>query len=105
MNGGFSLSTVQANYQRTETTYNNLGVPTSRLFLGEDYAQTTSGTSYGRAGVSMDDWDHAIELRSQAIHNVGFYGSISFAWSKNAMGVLEDEMTHYEDTYRAQTLP
>ena len=101
----FSLSAVQANYQLTKTSYAALGVPVSRLFLGEDYSQTTAGTDYGRSGVSMDDWNEAIEVRSQAIHNVGFYGSISYDWGKDAMGVLEDEMIQYEQTYRAQILP
>ena len=96
---------VQANYQLTKTSYAALGVPASRLFLGEDYSQTTAGTDYGRSGVSMDDWNEAIEVRSQAIHNVGFYGSISYDWGKDAMGVLEDEMIQYEQTYRAQILP
>jgi hypothetical protein len=35
----------------------------------------------------MADWDQAITVRSQAIHNVGFYGSISYAWGDNASGL------------------
>jgi hypothetical protein len=56
----FSVSWCQGQYQSSVTSYSSLGVPQARLMLGEYFAQTTSGTGYGRAGVSSNDWDSAI---------------------------------------------
>lgn len=102
---GNSVSWCQSQYQSSKNSYLNLGIAASQLYLTEDYAQTVSGTNWGRSGVSYAGWDNAINARSTAIHNVGFAGYVSYAWTQNAMHVLETDMVHFEDTYRAKTLP
>jgi hypothetical protein len=102
---GNSVSWTQAQYQTTKTAYMNLGVPASRIWLGEDFAQTLAGTTWGRGGVSFANWDAALAARGQGARNVGFAGFISYAWGKNAMGVSDAEMIHFEDTYLSVPLP
>jgi hypothetical protein len=75
------------------------------LWLGEDFAQTVSGTPYGRGGVSHANWDAALLARGQGARNVGFAGFITYAWGKNAMQVSEAEMIHFEDTFISIPLP
>ncbi len=101
----FSVSYCQSQYQSSISSYTALGVPRAKLMLGEHFAQTTSGTGWGRSGVSSNDWDTAISVRSQAAQNVAFTGYLTYAWSKNAMLVSEDELIHFEDTYRTNLLP
>jgi hypothetical protein len=102
---GFSVSWCQGQYQSSVTSYTGLGVAKSRLMLGEYFAQTTTGTGYGRAGVSSNDWDAAILARNQAALNIGYTGFLSYAWGNNAMLVSDDELVHCEDTYRTNQLP
>jgi hypothetical protein len=102
---GFSVSWCQGQYQSSVTSYTGLGVARSKLMLGEYFAQTLAGLGYGRAGVSSNDWDTAILVRNQAAQNVGCTGFLSYAWGDNAMLVSDDELVHYEDTYRTNSLP
>lgn len=97
----FSLSWVQSQYASSIASYANLGVPASRLILGEDYAQTTAATPYGRSGVSLADWEAAIRLRAQAIYNLPFAGAIGYAWGKNNMQVSDADILYAEDVYRS----
>jgi len=101
----FSVSWCQSQYQSSITSYTGLGVARSKLMLGEEFSQTTNGVSYGRAGVSSNEWDSVILARNQAAQNVSFAGFLSYAWSGNAMLVTDDELIHYEDTYRSNHLP
>src|SRR6266581_1971059 len=57
---GFSVSYCQSQYQSSINSYTGRGVARSKLMLGEHFAQTTTGTSYGRAGVSSNDWDSVL---------------------------------------------
>jgi hypothetical protein len=102
---GFSISWCQSQYQSSIASYTGLGVSRAKLMLGEEFPQTTTGTQYGRSGVSSNDWDTVIVVRTQAAQNVGFAGFLSYAWSGNAMLVPDDELIHYEDTYRTNQLP
>jgi hypothetical protein len=101
----FSVSWCQGVYQSSITSYNALGIPTSRLILGEHFGQTLSNAGYGRSGVSSNNWDSAINARSQAALDAGFAGFIGYDWGGNGMDVSENEMVHYEDTYAANPLP
>jgi hypothetical protein len=101
----FSVSYCQNQYQASITSYTNRGVPRSKLMLGEHFSQTTSGTTYGRSGVSSNDWDKAIVARDQGAKNVAFAGFLSYAWGGNALLVGTNEMLHFEDTYRTSALP
>lgn len=106
---GNSVSYCQGKYQSYVNAYHTLGVPYSKLYLAEHYAQTVAGTAYGRAGVSYAGWDNAIKTRATAIHNIfkagDIGGYISYGWAGNGMGVSEADMCHFEDTYASTTLP
>ena len=102
---GFSVSWCQSQYQSSITSYTSLGVARGRLMLGEELTQSTTGTGYGRSGVSSNDWDTVILARNQAAQNAGFAGFLSYAWGGNAMLVPDNELIHYEDTYRTNQLP
>jgi len=104
-NNGFSVSSCQSLYQSSITSYTNRGVARAKLMLGEHFSQTISGTSYGRSGVSSNDWDTAITVRNQALQNIGFTGFLSYAWGGNDMGVTLDDMLEHEDVYRTNRLP
>jgi hypothetical protein len=102
---GYSINYCQSQYQSSITSYAGLGVNRARLMLGEHFAQTTSGTTFGRAGVASNEWDMVITARNQGALNAGFAGFLSYAWSKNAMLVSDQEELHFEDTYRTNQLP
>src|SRR5215471_1010023 len=102
---GFSISYCQEQYQSSINSYTARGVPRTALMLGEQFAQTLSGTSYGRSGISSNDWDVTIVVRNQAAANVGFAGFLSYAWGGNDMGVSSNEQLHFEDTYATNRLP
>ena len=101
----FSVSWCQSQYQDSTNSYNALGVPTSRLILGEHFSHNLSGSGYGRSGVSSNDWDKVIIARGKAARNVQFAGFIGYAWGGNAMNVSSNEMIHFEDTYSTNPLP
>lgn len=101
----FSVSWCQSQYQSSKTSYLNRGVPASKIMVAEHFSQTLSGTGWGRAGISYSDWDKVIIARSTAIENVGFAGFISYAWRGNAMGVSDEDMYHFMDTYASMGLP
>ena len=102
---GYSVSYCQGIYQSSITSYANLGVARARLMLGEHFGQTTTGTTWGRSGVTSNEWNQAIAARSQAAKNVAFPGFLTYAWSKNAMLVSDPELLNFEDTYRTNLLP
>jgi hypothetical protein len=102
---GNSVAWCQAQYQAAKNAYLNLGIPASKLYLVEHFAQTTTGTNRGRAGVSYAGWDNAIKARADAAKNVGFAGFVSYAWAFNQMLVSDADLLHFEDTYRAKALP
>ena len=102
---GFSVSYCQSQYQSSINSYTARGVARAKLMLGELFAQTLSGTSYGRSGISSNDWDSAIVARDQGALNVGFTGFLTYAWGGNDMGVSTNEQLHFEDTYRTSALP
>jgi hypothetical protein len=101
----FSVGWCQDAYESSIIAYNALGVSASRLILGEHFGQTLTNTGYGRSGVSSNNWDSAINVRSQAALNDGFVGFIGYDWGNDAMDVSEDDMVHYEDTYASNPLP
>jgi hypothetical protein len=102
---GNSISWCQTQYQDALTHYLNLGIASSQLYLSEHFAQTVSGTAWGRGGCSYAGWDNAIHARSVGAHNCGFAGFVSYGWEHNGMLVSEADMIHFEATYAAQTLP
>lgn len=101
----FSVSWCQSQYQSSMNSYLARGVPRDHIFLGEDFQQTTTGTGWGRDGVTLAEWDQAIIARSTAARNIAFAGYLTFAWGKNNMNATDDEIIHFIDTYAAQSLP
>ena len=72
--------------------------------LGEHFGQTISD-SWGREGVSSNDWINAITVRSQAAANIGFPGYLSYAWYSDLMQVSDAELLADEDAYAGISLP
>jgi hypothetical protein len=103
----FSATWCEAQYRASKEKYMHLGVPSDRLFLVEDFANTENAAdkTWGREGVSAEDWDKAIMVRSAASHKVGFAGFIGYGWSGDGMKVPDDELIHFENTYKTQLLP
>jgi len=102
---GNSVSWCQTQYQNSKNAYIARGVSSAKLFLVENFANTVTNTAWGRSGVSYAGWDNAIRTRSQAAHNVGFTGFVSYAWSGNDMLVSDTDLIHFEQTYASQPLP
>src|ERR1700722_8241374 len=103
----FSGQWCAEQYQISKDKYFSLGVPADRLFVIEHFANTEDAPDrrWGRQGVSREEWNKAIAVRSAALHKVGFAGFMSYCWSKNRMKVSDEELIHFEKTYRAQMLP
>ncbi len=93
---------AQAQYQQSMATYNAVGVSQSRLFVSENFGNTIAGTGWGRAGISASDWDSVIQIRQDAIHNIGFAGFLGYSWGGNQMGITEDEQIQHEYYYRSR---
>ncbi len=103
-NQGYSVSWCQNQYQSSITSYASVGVPKSRLMLGEHFGQTTSD-DWGRENVSSNAWITAINARSQAAANLAFPGFLSFAWYSDLMQVSEAEEVTDESAYTSNSLP
>jgi hypothetical protein len=104
---GFSTNWCEAQYRASKGKYMRLGIPAPRLYLVEDFSNTENAPdkTWGRQGVSREDWDKAIAIRSVASHLVGFAGFIGYGWSGDGMKVPDEELAHFENVYRAQILP
>jgi hypothetical protein len=102
---GNSSAWCATQYSSFKTSYLNLGIASSQLFLVEHYANTVSGTAWGRSGVSSAGWDNAIRARITGMKSVGFAGYVGFAWEHNGMGISETEQDQHEDAYAGQSLP
>lgn len=107
------LSWAQSQYLASKNSYLNRGVPASKLFVTEHFANNnatyvdSSGnvqtTGWGRAGLaSAADWDSVIQIRQDAIYNVGFAGFLAYNWGGNAMGVIQAEQIQHEYYYRTR---
>jgi autotransporter-associated beta strand protein len=107
------LACVQGRYQRSKSTYLAAGVPASRLFISEHFANNaatyvdnqgnTRATGWGRAGLpSAADWDQVIMIRQDAMFNVGFEGFLAYNWGGNGMGVTQAEQIQHEYYYRTR---
>ncbi len=93
---------AQAQYDWSQTAFGSLGVNSSRLFLGEEFANTASGVGWGRAGLSEADWDTVIQIRQDAIYNADYAGYLAYAWGSNPIGITEAEQIEYEYYYRTR---
>ena len=107
------LNWARSQYQSSKNSYLNRGVPADKLFIIEHFANNnatyvdnqgvTHTTGWGRAGLaSAADWDTVIQLRQDAIRNVGFPGFLAYNWGGNAMGVTQAEQLQHEYYYRSK---
>jgi autotransporter-associated beta strand protein len=103
------LAWAQGKYQNSKNTYLAAGVPQSKLFVSEHFANnaaitdTGAAAGWGRAGLaSAADWDTVIQLRQDAIYNVGFAGFLAYNWGGNGMGVTQVEQIQHEYYYRTR---
>lgn len=105
------LAWAQQEYQDSKNAYMARGVPANRLFVIEHFANTDTtfingqgqeqAVGWGRAGLaSSADWDTVIQIRQQAILNVGFDAFLSYNWGGNGMNVSLDELLQHEYWYR-----
>lgn len=79
------------------------GVPVDRCVLVEHYAQTPSGTAWGRGGLSLEDWLSVIPARIAGARMAGFARIGSFAWGYNRMQVPDAEIIATAHAYVAAT--
>ena len=105
------LAWAQGKYQNSKNTYLAAGVPESRLFVSEHFANNDAihgqhgvhAAGWGRAGLaSAADWDTVIQIRQDAIYNVGFAGFLAYNWGGNGMGVTQAEQIQHEYYYRSR---
>jgi autotransporter-associated beta strand protein len=103
------LAWAQGKYQNSKNTYLAVGIPESKLFVSEHFANNAAITDtgvaagWGRAGLaSAADWDTVIQLRQDAIYNVGFAGFLAYNWGGNGMGVTQAEQIQHEYYYRTR---
>jgi autotransporter-associated beta strand protein len=113
MAGGNSYASrvayAQGQYQAAKNSYLNVGVNSSRLFVSEHFASNNSvddngnPVNWGRAGLaSASDWDSVIQIRQDAIRNVGFDGFLAYNWGGNGMGITQAEQIQHEYYYRSR---
>ena len=96
---GFSETYCRAHYLQSVTAYVALGVPRNRLMLTEHFGHTLPGTAWGRAGVSLEDWLHAIRVRTRAQRSIAVAGYIGYAWAWNKDGRPSGDRTASMDAY------
>jgi hypothetical protein len=101
---GFSTNWCESQYRESKEKYMRMAVPANRLFLVEDFANTENAPDrpWGRQGVSAEDWDKAITVRSAGSDKVGFAGFVGYGWSGDRMKLSDEELIRFENTYRAQ---
>jgi autotransporter-associated beta strand protein len=103
------LSWAQSQYQASKNSYISRGVPASRLFVTEHFANNNAvddngnAVGWGRAGLaSAADWDSVLQTRQDAIYNVGFAGFLAYNWGGNGMGITQAEQIQHEYYYRSR---
>jgi len=107
------LNWAQAQYQASKNSYLNRGVPANKLFVSEHFANNNAtftdnqgnvlNTGWGRAGLApAAAWDSVIQIRQDAMLNVGFAGFLAYNWGGNAMGVTQAEQIQHEYYYRSR---
>jgi autotransporter-associated beta strand protein len=107
------LAWAQNEYQDSKNAYMARGVPASRLFVTEHFANNDvtfinsqgqeQAVGWGRAGLaSAADWDAVIQIRQDAILNVGFDGFLAYNFGGNGMGITLAEQLQHEYYYRTR---
>ncbi|HVT27554.1 MAG TPA: hypothetical protein VHE81_06000, partial [Lacipirellulaceae bacterium] len=94
---------AQGRYQAAKNSYLNVGVPESKLFVSEHFANNASGVTWGRAGLMpASAWDQVIQVRQDAIYNADFAGFLAYSWGGNGLLVSQNEQISHEYYYRSR---
>jgi hypothetical protein len=92
-----------AQYAEMRSHFEAQGVPVDRCVLVEHYAETPSGTAWGRGGLPLDDWLAIIPSRVAGARMAGFTFIGSFGWGYNRMQVADSEIVATATAYVAAT--
>lgn len=90
----------RSEYAKMLRAYEAQGVPASRLFLTEHFAQTRRGQPggpRGRWGIQAEHWASVIRARSEGAAALPFGGHVTYAWMYNQMG--EQDLSRFADEY------
>jgi len=101
----FSVDAVRKQYRDSIESYAQVGVPKTRLLVLDNFSQTPAKTTFGRDGVSEDDWRRAIQVRAAALAPLDAAGYVSYGWAGNKMHATSAKRIEWERVYAAQTLP
>lgn len=92
-----------AQYAEMRSHFEAQGVSRERSVLVEHYAQTPSGTGWGRGGLALDDWLGVIPARIAGARMAGFGLIGSFGWGYNRMHVPDADIVATATAYVAAT--
>jgi hypothetical protein len=79
------------------------GAPVERCLLVEHYAQTPSGTAWGRGGLPLEQWLGVIPARIAGAHQAGFGQLGSFGWGYNRMQAPDADSVATASAFLAAT--
>jgi hypothetical protein len=88
-------------YSGMRSHFEAQGVPVDRCVLVEHYAQTPSGTAWGRGGLPLDEWLSVIPARVAGARMAGFTFIGSYGWGYNRMQVADAESVATATAYAA----
>jgi hypothetical protein len=91
--------------EKTIRAFEAFGIPKSRLFICDNFANTAPGAPFGRDGAKLEEWERAMDLREEAVHALGFGGYVSYAWGGNDGETAEDKRVKWIERYAEHTLP
>lgn len=92
-----------AQYSAMRSHFEAQGVVGERCVLVEHYAQTPSGTGWGRGGLALDDWLDVIPARVAGARMAGFAFIGSYGWGYNRMQVPDADSVATAVAYVAAT--
>lgn len=90
-------------YSDMRSHFEAQGVPVERSVLVEHYAQTPSGTGWGRGGLALEDWLKVIPARVAGARMAGFTFIGSYGWGYNRMQVPDADNVATATAYIAAT--
>ena len=85
--------------------YSSGGRRRSQLLHRRGFRQHDGRHRLGRAGISAADWDTVIQIRQDAIYNVGFAGFLAYSWGGNRMGITRPSRFSTNTISLATVLP
>jgi len=77
----YSVSWLHGQYVKSVQSYQQAGVPKSKLIMLEDYSTTPKGTGWGSGGLPQSQWLKVVTARGKAMQHLGVAGTGSYGWS------------------------